>query len=122
MHKIGKLGENLAADFLANKGYKILKRNWRGIKGFRCPEIDIIAKDNKTVIFIEVKAVSTDRFGAPEYKVTLKKQKRLANGAKAYLSQYCDDNTECRFDVITVDFMSKPSVINHIENAFSVSD
>ena len=119
---IGKIGENTATDFLVNIGYKILERNWRGIKGLRCPEIDIIAKDNNVIVFVEVKAVATKNYGAPEYKVTPQKQKRLAVGANTYLSQCCDVNTECRFDVITVSFMKRPSEINHIKNAFYISD
>ena len=122
MNKSGKYGEDLAVDFLIHKGYRILDRNWRGVKGFKCPEIDIIAEKHNEIIFIEVKTSSTSKFGPPEHWITLKKRQRLAKGAEAYLSQNQCQNSGCRFDVIAIDRQRKPPDINHIINAFLVSD
>ncbi len=122
MRKTGKLGEDLAAKYLRLNGYQILKRNWQGTKGQKCPEIDIIAQKHNIVVFVEVKTSSTGKFGSPEHWITPHKRYRLARGASVYLSQNCDDNTECRFDAITIDRQTRPPVINHIKNAFLVSD
>jgi putative endonuclease len=122
MNKSGKYGEDLAAEFLMHKGYRILERNWRGVKGFRCPEIDIIAEKHNMIVFVEVKTSSTGKFGPPEHWITPQKRQRLVNGANAYLSQNFHGNIDSRFDVITIDRRPRPSAINHIENAFLVSD
>ena len=116
---LGRWGERRSERFLKNRGLKTIARNFNCKLG----EIDLIVTNvDGMIVFVEVKAVATNNFGAPEYKVTPKKQKRLAVGANAYLSQCCDTNTECRFDVITISFMKRPPEINHIKNAFYISD
>jgi len=122
MHKTGKLGEDIAVEYLKLNGYQILERNWRGTKELRCPEIDIIVKKHDIIIFVEVKTSSTGKFGSPEHWITPKKQNRLTRGASVYLSRCCDNNTECRFDAITIDCQTRPPTINHIVNAFLASD
>lgn len=111
----GKEGEEIAFGFLKEKGYEILKRNFR----FGHGEIDIVAKKEETLVFIEVKTRRSLEFGPPETAVTLPKQKQIIKIAKAYL--YINDihNTECRFDVIAIilPYAGEPQ-INHIENAF----
>ena len=109
----GKLGEELAVNYLIGKGYEILERNWRNIH----KEIDIIAKDGKELVIVEVKARQTDEYGNPDIAVTRQKQRRLISAANAYLFQKkLDINT--RFDVISIIFKDSEPVIEHIEDAF----
>ena len=123
-HEIGKLGEKLATSFLRRKGYWILEKNSRHSHN----EIDIIAKNKKYIIFVEVKTRTTDNdlysyFGSPSSAVTKAKQSRIIAAAKDYLSSSRHNEIQPRFDVIEV-FLSKEDSkllkINHIENAFGV--
>jgi len=112
---LAKLGEDLACVLLAEKGYKIIKRNFR----FGHGEIDIVARDGETLVFVEVKTRRSEEYGTPESAITMAKQKQIIKIAKAYL--YINDisDTQCRFDVIGIimPYTSEPQ-INHIENAF----
>jgi len=111
----GLLGEEIACGLLKEKGYDIVKRNFR----FGHGEIDIIAKKDEMLVFVEVKTRTNDEFGPPEMAVTKSKQKQIIRIAKAYL--YVNNITEiqCRFDIIAVlmENFNNPAV-NHIENAF----
>jgi putative endonuclease len=122
MKKTGDYGEDLAARHLESKGYRILERKWRGKKGFKSPEIDIIAELGETLVFVEVKTASTAKFGAPQEWINPAKRVRMAEGAKAYLAVNELPEKACRFDAILVDKSVKPTAITHIENAFSLSD
>lgn len=115
----GQQGEKLALEYILSRGYAILDKNWRGAKGQRAPEIDIIAKDNETIVFIEVKTASTSRFGSPEYWITDTKRKRLIAGAQAYIAQNSSDSVSFRFDAIMIDNRSPKPLIRHIVNAFT---
>ena len=75
----GKLGEELAVNYLIGKGYEILERNWRN----QHKEIDIIAKDGKDLVVVEVKARQTDEYGGPDEAVTQQKRSRLVEAANA---------------------------------------
>ncbi len=110
----GTMGENLAASYLAKKGYEILERNWR----FGSDEIDIIAKDKDTIVIVEVKTRRTTFFGEPEEFVTKTKQKFLIRATNNYAEKYNIDN-EFRFDIVSVLFNSNTKQINHIEDAFA---
>jgi len=122
MNKSGKYGEDMAVDYLKQKGYEILARNWRGSKQMKAPELDIIARHKNVIIIIEVKTSSTGKFGKPEHWIDMKKRSRVAEGAKAFLSLYGEDFEGCRFDAIAIDRECKPPHINHIKNAFLLSD
>ncbi|MCP4583316.1 MAG: YraN family protein [candidate division Zixibacteria bacterium] len=122
MKKTGDLGEELAAKYLIEKGYRIIERNWRGEKEFKSPEIDIIADIDDGLVFIEVKTSTTDLFGQPQEWITPRKRRRIAEGAAIYLACKNQSDTNCRFDAIAIDLRTKPATINHIENAFSISD
>jgi putative endonuclease len=122
MKKTGDLGEELAAKYLIDKGYEILERNWRGEKELKCPEIDIIAGKDNVLVFIEVKTSTTSLFGQPQEWITAKKRRRIAQSAAAYLACNNKANSDCRFDAIAIDLRTKPPGINHIENAFLLSD
>jgi putative endonuclease len=118
----GQKGEELAERYLINNGYQILAKNWRGIKELKSPEIDLIAKRNDLIIFVEVKSFKTGLFGNPEYWITPAKQRRLSKGAKVYLALFPEGNINYRFDAIIVDRRKKSDIINHIENAFSLAE
>ena len=110
----GKKGENLAVQFLKNKGYKILETNWR----FRRSEVDIIAKDGAILIFVEVKTRSYDYFGKPASFVSARKKVLLQDAASAYMRKI-NHAWELRFDIIGI-LMPSPTdiTINHFEDAF----
>ncbi|MCJ0742177.1 YraN family protein [Pedobacter montanisoli] len=113
-NQIGKKGEQLAAEFLLQKGYEILDTNWNTEKA----EIDIIAYLNKIIVFVEVKTRTNLDFGLPEDFVTKAKEKLLENAAQAYL-EIMEHNGEIRFDIISVVFdHSGKATLNHIEDAF----
>lgn len=109
----GILGEDLAANLLLQKGYRILERNWR------CGhlEVDIIAEDDKYLVIIEVKTRKGTAFGNPELFVDLQKQKRLIRAAK-YYAQFKNVTKEIRFDIISVVNSPEMQDVRHIENAF----
>ncbi len=109
----GKLGEELAVNYLTGKGYEILERNWRNIH----KEIDIIAKDGKFLVIVEVKTRQTDEYGEPDVAVTRKKQRMLIAAANAYITRKGLD-IETRFDIISIIFRDGEPVIEHIEDAF----
>ena len=112
-NELGKRGEELAAQYLTEKGYEILERNWRNIH----KEIDIIAKDGETLVIVEVKTRKSDDHGEPDLAVTRQKQTRLIYAANAYIFKYnLDINT--RFDIISIVFKDGNPVIEHIEDAF----
>ena len=110
----GKDGEELAVDYLQKKGYRILERNYR----FEHGEIDIIADDNGSLVFIEVKTRRSKKFGEPEDAVTLRKRNQLKKTADGYLYQRNIDDRECRFDVLAIEYEKNTPIIRHIENAF----
>ena len=109
----GKLGEELAVNYLVGKGYQILDRNWHNIH----KEIDIVAKDGKFLVIVEVKARQTDEYGDPDIAVTKKKQRMLIAAANAYIFKNRLD-VETRFDIISIVFKDGEPVIEHIEDAF----
>lgn len=112
---VGDYGEKLAAEFIKNLGYDIIKRNFR----FGHGEIDIIAKDKDDLVFIEVKYRQNLEFGEPEYAVTTSKQKQLKKIAEAYLAINEIKDQECRMDVIAILHLSgEEPKINHYINAF----
>lgn len=113
---IGKWGEALAAEYLRKNGYSVIEANYKT----RFGEIDIIAEDKKTVVFVEVKLRKNEKFGSPAEFVTLSKQKKLRTSAEIWISQN-DTDKNMRFDVIEIhapDGISKNYSINQIENAF----
>ena len=115
--KFGEEGENIAADLLSQKGYEIIKRNYRFGKG----EIDIIAEDKEKdcLVFVEVKARRNLEYGEPEYAITKSKIRQLKKIAAAYLSENEIEDKDCRFDVVAILFQGKRKpIINHYEEAF----
>lgn len=110
-HYIGNLGEDVSAKFLIDMGYEILERNFHSNYG----EIDIIAKNEKYIIFVEVKTRSYIFFGTPIEAVNKDKQRKIYKTARYYLYKNNLLNSFIRFDVIEV-YISKKSIkINHIK-------
>ncbi len=112
-NELGVLGEEKAVNYLLQKKYKILDRNWRRKR----KELDIIALDKGFLVFIEVK---TRKFGSlenPKDAVTKKKQKFIIEGANAYIEIKNLEN-EVRLDIISVIIKGKNQIIEHIEDAF----
>jgi len=107
----GAAGEANACAFLRESGYEIVARNWRTRRG----EIDIIAREGDVVVFVEVKARTSDEFGGPEAAVDKRKQRRLIAAARAFgASTACD--LPMRFDVVVV----RPEGTTVIRDAFQV--
>jgi putative endonuclease len=110
----GKAGEDLAASFLEQNGFKIIKRNYRFERG----EIDLIAEEGDELVFVEVKARRSTAFGTPEDAVTEEKQEQVHAVAEGYLFEHDIDNRPCRFDVVAIEFKNDKADIRHIRNAF----
>ncbi len=110
---IGNKGENIAANFLLKKGYEILNRNWHYGKF----EIDIIAKDNDTLVFVEVKTRSTGYIVEPELTLTLKQQRFIIKAANAFIDMHSYD-IEARFDLISIVLHPEGYELKHIDGAF----
>ncbi|MDQ3071958.1 MAG: YraN family protein [Bacteroidota bacterium] len=110
----GQSGEQLAVSYLEQKRYTILARNW---KDERC-EIDIIARKDGVIVFVEVKTRTGARYGWPEDAVSPAKQEKIANAAEAFLIEKGLD-TEIRFDIISVIQAGDKPKIYHIQDAFA---
>lgn len=117
-NEFGVLAEDLAADYLVEKGYTILTRNFRYLKA----EIDIIAETEENIVIVEVKARSSDAFILPQEAVNKKKIRLLVLGANHFIEERQIDK-EARFDIISVLPDEKNKLhITHLENAFSAID
>ena len=110
----GSEGEAIAADFLTKRGYKIVEKNFKCDLG----EIDLIAWEGKTLVFVEVKARSSSRFGGPEGAVTPRKQEKINRVAAAYLQQKRQLTALCRFDVVGIVKEGSDVSITLFQNAF----
>lgn len=111
---LGNQGETLAANFLVEKGYKILHRNW--VSGKK--ELDIVAEDGDMLVIVEVKTRSTETWEHPKEAITNGKIKNIVNAAEAYIFEF-DITKETRFDIVSVIPQRDGSFrIEHIEDAF----
>jgi putative endonuclease len=112
----GQRGEQIAVAYLQERGYRIQQRNYRCRRG----EIDIIAWDGSTLVFVEVKTKGQTAFGAPQAMVDARKQKTITRVAMTYVQQHQLYNTALRFDVvaITLSPTGTPDV-THVPAAFS---
>ncbi|WP_194174867.1 YraN family protein [Desulfofundulus thermobenzoicus] len=118
MHRktLGRRGEDDASRYLVSKGYRLVQRN------FRCPagEIDIIALDGRTMVFVEVRCRSTDSFGLPQESVGRQKQAKLRLAARHYLAAAGGHIGPLRFDVLALKYGPGQRLerLEHIRNAF----
>jgi len=115
--EFGAKGEALAEQRLKRLGYKILDRNFTTRSG----EIDIIAKDGDTVVFVEVKTRRDASFAAPELSVGPTKRGRMQKAALMYMIKNRLENTPCRFDVVGISAGEGGPVVDVIKDAFELS-
>jgi putative endonuclease len=111
---LGELGETLACAELESQGYAILARRWRGRHG----EIDIVAEDGDTLVFVEVRMKASAEFGTAAESVTRGKQRRVARMALEYLLVNRIHDRPCRFDVVAIDVIDNVPRISLIRAAF----
>jgi putative endonuclease len=112
--QLGAEGESMACAELERRGYAIIERNYR----IRSGEIDIVAHDAGTVVFVEVKTKSDGSFGDPVEEVTPQKQQQIISMGEYYSTYFCPPNTPCRFDVVAVDLSVAPPRITIYQDAF----
>ena len=116
--ELGASGEVVAAHYLVRLGFRVIERNVRC--GFG--EIDLVALDRETVVFVEVKSNRGRRYGAPEEMLTPAKQRRLTRLANLYLQRRGWLGRPARFDVVAVDWIpGRSPEVRHIPNAFPAS-
>jgi putative endonuclease len=115
MREQGYHGEDLAEEYLIQKGYRIVKKNFQFSKS---GEIDIIAFDGDVLCFIEVKMRSNNNYGDPLSSITPAKIKKIRRTAEGYLYVNKIDNQECRFDVVSIDNSGEQAVIDLLVGAF----
>jgi len=112
----GAQSESLAARLLKRRGYTILETNYRTPLG----EIDIIARDRDTIVFVEVKARRSLGFGGPKWAVTPKKQRKISMVALYYLKTTRQSQAKARFDVVAIRSLGQPPQVEIIQNAFDL--
>jgi len=112
--KKGSVAEDLALKELAEKGYSLLERNWQS--GHK--ELDLIMQDGKELVVVEVKSLSSDRYGDPIDRVTSRKEKNIIEAADEYI-RLNNIDMPVRFDVVEVVFGEGKPLIHHIPDAFS---
>jgi putative endonuclease len=106
----GNSGEDFAADFLKEKGYQILKRQYSHSVG----EIDLICRDGDEVVFVEVKARRSQMYGYPEDSVTNKKIGNILRVADLYLSETKQSSGPWRIDVVSIEYHVAPPKVTHL--------
>lgn len=111
---LGKIGEDLACRELERRGYAILARRYR----WRGGEIDIVARDGRTVVFVEVKAREGRAFGEAAEAVTALKRRRIAQAAVDYVRRHGRAECACRFDVVSIHLDGGEPQIEVYQNAF----
>lgn len=111
--KIGKIGEDIASDYLEKRGYFILERNFREKTG----EIDIIAKRKKLIVFVEVKTRLNTKYGFPSEAVNTTKKRKIQRTSLIYLYKRGFRNVQTRYDIIEIIIEKEKFYrINHIRN------
>ena len=115
--RFGKMGENLACRELERRGYVILARRYRRSGG----EIDIVARDGGTTVFVEVKARDGRDFGDGAEAVTALKRRRIVQAAMDYGMRNIGHECACRFDVVAIDLTAGEAKVEVIANAFDAS-
>lgn len=113
--RLGAAGEQLAAEFLAERGYVLLARNWRG---GATGEIDLVAQDGSCLVIVEVRTRRGESFGTPEESVTSRKQARLAALTEAYMIE-TGWAGPVRIDVVAIHLAANGQLLNisHLRDA-----
>jgi putative endonuclease len=118
--RLGALGEKLAARHLRRQGFKILFRNFRGRQG---GEIDLVARDRDTLVFVEVKTRTREDFGRPREAVNREKERRISLGGLAWLRLLGNPDILFRFDIVEVTIApGQPARLELIRNAFQLAE
>jgi putative endonuclease len=115
--RLGEIGENLACQELERRGYAVVTRRYRRRGG----EIDIIAQDGATLVFVEVKARDGRGYGLAVEAITALKRRRLTAVALDYVTRHHRQNCPCRFDVVAIQLTSRGPEIELFQNAFTVT-
>lgn len=115
--EIGKKGESIAVRYLKKQGYKIVEQNYRSKAG----EIDIIARERKTLVFVEVKTRRSKAYGNPKWAVTPKKQRAISMAALYYLKMTSQPGANARFDVVSILVQGEDTQIELVRNAFDLA-
>lgn len=113
---LGRRGEEIASGYLEKRGYQIITRNFRTPLG----EIDIVARDRSSIVFIEVKSRTGSSYGSPASAVTLKKQRQISKVALLYIKEHNLNDAPARFDVVSILLSGSSSRIEHITDAFEL--
>ena len=114
---LGKAGERVAEQYLKDKGYKLVERNYRCTAG----ELDLIVLDRRVVVFVEVKTRSGHGYGSPLEAVEFRKQRKMIRAAQYFLSEKKLHQRDARFDVVGISWPGREPLVEHIENAFELS-
>lgn len=115
---LGGIGESIAVTYLKGQGFKIVECNFRSV----CGEIDIIARDGRALVFVEVKCRKNYNYGVPQLAVTPFKQRQISKAALVWLSKKKLFDAEARFDVVAIVLREHElPVIEHIRNAFELA-
>jgi len=114
--ELGKKGEELAVRFLKKKGYRVIERNYVCKMG----EMDIIAKEKDTFVFVEVKTRTSSTFGPPQLAVNAAKQRQLSKVALNFLKEKHLEDAKARFDVVAILLGPKGEQIELIRDAFDL--
>ncbi|WP_298267916.1 YraN family protein [Geobacter sp.] len=115
---LGSMGEDLAVSFLKGLRYRILERNFRCKGG----EIDIVAQDGTTLVFVEVKSRRTMVYGPPQLAVTSFKQRQISKAALTWLASRRRLDSGARFDVVAITFQpTGEPYVEHFVNAFELN-
>ena len=112
----GRPGEDLACRHLAGLGFAILQRNYRCRSG----EVDVIAREGETTVFVEVKERRDASHGQPHESVTFGKRRRLVRAARLYAASHGLEDLPLRFDVVSIDWQEGAARIRHDRGAFDV--
>ncbi|MBP1753074.1 MAG: hypothetical protein H6Q57_1910 [Geobacteraceae bacterium] len=115
---LGEYGEEIAVSYLKKKKYTVVERNYRS----KCGELDIVAKEANTLVFVEVKTRRNALYGLPQLSVTHFKQRQISKAALLYLAAKRVGEVNARFDVIAIFLQDNETPrIEHIRNAFELS-
>ena len=114
---LGRLGEDLALERIKGLGYKCLQRNYRCALG----EIDIIAKDGDTLVFIEIKTRRGKNFGYAKEAVNYRKKRQISKAALVYMKANDCCDVRSRFDVVAVNLANGRKEIEVVKNAFELA-
>jgi putative endonuclease len=114
---LGKEGERIAEQYLKEKGYKLVERNYRCAAG----EVDLIVLDRRVIVFVEVKTRTGHGFGTPLEAVQPRKQRKMMQAAQFFLTQKKLHQRDARFDVVGISWPGQEPMVEHVENAFDLS-